>query len=138
MRTTVARVAAGAGAAATLAAPTVLPWAAYGDQAMSLHRFPDRWWYVAAGAGLTLVTLWAAYGPEKGRRFASLVGCVLTLATLAAVALVLSHYREATTLFGPIVPMVIPTIGPGGPVAVLGALAGGVASLSRLFMRHAT
>ncbi|MBL6275380.1 hypothetical protein JMF97_04305 [Micromonospora fiedleri] len=114
------RVAAVVGAAGSLVAVFGLPWAWYGDRAVRLTEFPGWAWYVGAAVLLNLVT--AGTIIERGRRgWLLLVAGGLGVVTIVAAVVVMAHYADV--FLGPVVPAVRPSVGPGGPVAVLAALA---------------
>ncbi|MGC5033359.1 hypothetical protein [Micromonospora sp. DT229] len=120
MSKVVIRAAAVAGAAGTLIAVFGLPWAWYGDRAVRLTEFPGWAWYVGAAALLNIVTAGTIVGPGR-RGWRMLVAGGLGVVTIVAAVVVMTHY--ANVFLGPVVPSVRPSLGPGGPVAVLAALA---------------
>ncbi|MGI5213748.1 hypothetical protein [Plantactinospora sp. CA-290183] len=127
------RAAARLGVAATVGA-LLAPWAHYGQYEIALHRLPGWSWYLGVAAlmhghaGWTVfraATRGRAAGP--GRRTLLVTGLVLCAATLLCAVALLRRYDDAGTFFGPIVPLVRPVPGLGGPLALLGALASVVA-----------
>jgi len=119
-------VLAATGAVGAILATAVLPWSLFAGN-FGLTRFPGWGWYAAAAAALNVVTasaLWRPGRPPKPAVAAAIGLCVATIGT--AVAL-MSQYDDGHALHGPIVPMVKPALGPGGPVAVLAALASAAA-----------
>ena len=105
----------------------VLPWAQYGGIDVDLFRFPLWGLYIAAAIALQAVVLWRLVRDD---RRATIAGIVLGLATIAAAVVVIFDYDNASTFFGPIVPMVIPRPGVGGPLAVLAAICSTVAAVA--------
>jgi hypothetical protein len=130
MRGVVARAAAAVGALGALSAIVALPWAQYGGIGIGLSRFPGWGVYLTTAIVLNLVAGWAVGGGPGGRALLLLTGYTLGVATIMAALAVILRYRDATALFGPVVPAVIPVIGAGGPVAVLSALASGAATIT--------
>ncbi|MEU6023041.1 hypothetical protein [Micromonospora sp. NPDC047134] len=120
MSNVVIRAAAVAGAAGTLIAVFGLPWAWYGDRAVRLTEFPGWAWYVGAAVLLSMVTGGAIVDPGR-RGWLLLVAGGLGVVTIVAAVVVMTHYADV--FLGPVVPAVRPSLGPGGPVAVLAALA---------------
>lgn len=103
------------------AAAVALPWARYGGIDIELFRFPNWGWYLAPAIALTVLTGWFVLrGPGPGT-WPLLAGAALTVATAITAAAVMWRYDDSAALFDRFVPMVIPGIGPGGPVAVLAA-----------------
>ncbi|GIJ34412.1 hypothetical protein [Micromonospora sediminimaris] len=121
MSKVVIRAAAVAGAAGTLVAVFGLPWAWYGDRAVRLTEFPGWAWYVGAAVLLNLVTAWTIADPGR-RGWLPLVAGGLGGVTIVAAVAVMTTYADV--FLGPVVPAVRPSLGPGGPVAVLAGLAG--------------
>lgn len=109
-----------AGAVGAVVAVVALPWAWYGAIDVKLHRFPLWGLHAFAAAALNVTVGWILVA--RGLRLLWWVGVALCLATVGSAALVMTFYCDATALFGPVVPMVVPVLGPGGPVAVLAAV----------------
>ncbi|MEG3637175.1 hypothetical protein [Micromonospora palythoicola] len=119
MSKVVVRATAVAGAAGALVAAVGLPWAWYGDRAVRLTEFPGWAWYVGAAVLLNVVTAWTLVGPGR-RGWLPLVAGGLGVVTIVAAVVVTANYAEV--FLGPVVPAVRPSLGPGGPVAVLAGL----------------
>jgi hypothetical protein len=115
---------AGAGLVAT-GFTFVVPWARYGDTGVGLNRFPLWWLYLAFAVALQAAVLWSLV--RAGRR-AGIAGAVLGVATVAVAVVVARRYDDATALFGSVVPMTTPSLGAGGPLAVIGAVGAIVAA----------
>jgi len=116
-------IAIGAGAAGTAAAILVLPSARYGDLDVPLHRFSGWGWYLAAAIGLHLVAGWSVVGRGRHRGLLISGGVALAASTVGAIVALMLRYDDATALLGPIVPMVMPELGPGGLVGLVSTLA---------------
>lgn len=118
-----------AGGAAATAAAMVLPWAAYGDTSIGLIRLPSWEFYVAAAVTLNLVVGWSLLRPSKGPRFLLTAGVAMCVATIGAAATVMMRYDDSGAIFDGIVPLVMPALSLGGPVAIGAALVSGAALL---------
>lgn len=118
-----------AGGAGTLVAALLLPWAWYGDIALTLGRFPMWGLYAAAAVALHICVSW--YGAERLRFVAGplrglrMVGLALVEATVVSAVVVMLSYDDPTAFFSGVVPAVAPMLGPGGIVAILSALVAG-------------
>lgn len=130
MSRAVAWTAAITGAAATVAA-MVLPWALYGDISIRLNRLPGWGFYVAAAVALNLIVGWGLLRRPKDRRLLLLAGVAMCAAAIGAAATVMLRYDDGGAIFDGIVPMVVPALGLGGPVAIVAALASGAALVVR-------
>ncbi|MBQ1026160.1 hypothetical protein [Micromonospora sp. C95] len=128
----VLRAVAVSGVVATVVAIFGLPWAWYGDRAVRLTEFPGWAWYVGAAVLLNVVTGWAVVQPGR-RGWLPLVAGGLGVGTIVAAVVVMANYADV--LRGPVVPAVRPALGPGGPVAVLAALASLTAVIASRFSR---
>jgi len=118
----------GAGLAGTLIAALVLPWAHYGGIAVALGRLP--WWGLYAVAAVALQVTAALFLRTGPRRPPAALVAALAAATAVAAVLVLSFYDEPVQIFGPgVVPLVVPSPGWGGPVAIVAALVTGAVTL---------
>lgn len=126
MSRAVAWTAAIAGGAATVAA-MALPWARYGGISIGLNRLPGWGFYVAAAVALNLVVGWALLRRSNHWRLPLLAEAALCAGTVGAAVAVMLRYDDAEAIFGPVVPLVFAVLGPGGPVAIVAALAGGTA-----------
>jgi hypothetical protein len=97
----------------------VVPWAKYGDTGVELIRFPMWWLYLVVAAALQAAVLWRLVGAD---RRAGIAGVVLGFVTVAVAVAVALRYDDAPALFDRMVPMVRPSPGVGGPIAVLAAV----------------
>jgi hypothetical protein len=132
MSKVVIRAAAVAGAAGTLIAAFGLPWAWYGDRAVRLTEFPGWAWYLGAAVLLNVVTVWTIVQPGR-RGWLPLVAGGFGVVTIVAAVVVMTNYADV--FLGPVVPAVRPSLGPGGPVAVLAGLASLSAVVASRFSR---
>jgi hypothetical protein len=92
----------------------VLPWAQYGDIDVPLDRFLGWGFYVTAAVALSLFLGWQLAIVTGDRRLLLLVGTGLCITTVGTAIAIMLHYDDATALFGPVVPLVTPRLGPGG------------------------
>ncbi|PMR61383.1 hypothetical protein C1A38_09650 [Verrucosispora sp. ts21] len=132
MSKVVVRVVAVAGAAGALIAAVGLPWAWYGDRAVHLTEFPGWVWYAGAAVLLNVVTAGAIVVPGR-RGWLLLAAGGLGVVTIVAAVVVMTRYADV--FLGPVVPAVRPSLGPGGPVAVLAALASMTAVAGSRYLR---
>lgn len=119
MRRVASFVGVGVGAVGTPVVITVVPWAHYGGIEMPLYRFPCWGFPATAVVALTLLAVWARAGGAGRPRHLRSAGLALAVAGVGATAVVMWHYDDADAFFGPIVPLVKPVIGPGGPLAMV-------------------
>jgi hypothetical protein len=127
MNRSVALALAVVGAVGAVAAIFLLPWAHYGQLDVALHRFPLWGLYATAAAALNIAAaLNATVGRvllnNGARRWLRIAGVGLGTVAAGAAVLVMTSYQDGTALIGPVVPLVLPTLGLGGPVALIAAL----------------
>ncbi|MFD1085981.1 hypothetical protein [Micromonospora andamanensis] len=127
----VLRAAAVSSAVATLVAALGLPWAWYGDRAVRLTEFPGWAWYAGAAVLFHVLTGWAVADPGR-RGWLPLVAGGFGVVTIVAVV-VMTNYADV--FLGPVVPAVRPSLGPGGPAALLAGLASLTAVVGSRFSR---
>jgi hypothetical protein len=125
-----ARTAAITGAAAAVAA-MVLPWALYGDIGIRLNLLPGWGFYVAVAAALNLTVGWDLMRPPKDRRLLVLAGVAMCVGAIGAAVTVMLRYDDGGAIFDGVVPLVVPAVGLGGPLAIVAALASGAALVVR-------
>ncbi|MEH1129274.1 hypothetical protein [Micromonospora sp. CPCC 206061] len=135
MNRSVALALAVVGAVGAVAAIFLLPWAHYGQFEVALLRFPLWGLYVAAAAALNMAAaLNATVGHmllnSGARRWLRISGVGLGAVAAGAAVLVMTYYQDGTTLIGPAVPLVFPTLGLGGPVALIAALCSTAATIA--------
>lgn len=116
-----------AGATATAAAMLLLPWATYGDLSIRLERLPNSVFYLTAAVALNLFVGWVLLRWTGNRRLLVIAGATLEMATIISAIAVMLQYDNAVAIFSGIVPMVMPSLGLGGPVAIAAALVSGTA-----------
>jgi hypothetical protein len=94
-------------------------------------RFPGWGWYAAASILLHLAIGWTLVASPSSR-LATLVCGALLLATVGAALVLMSGYDSSSALFDEdaIIPMVMPSPGTGGPVAIVAAASGYAGLLS--------
>jgi hypothetical protein len=118
MTKTIGWIAGGLGAAGAVIATFLLPWVHYGQIDFGLLRFPGWGYYVITAAVLNVLTGWALMGAASIVRYA---GIVMGLVTAAAAYITTMRYDETGAFFDDVVPLVMPSIGSGGPVAIAAA-----------------
>jgi hypothetical protein len=128
---------AAAGVVGTVVAVT-LPWARYGGIEINVADLPNWGFYVSSVVVLHLCVGWALIALTRRGRSVWLPRAVALISGVAAIVstvVVMSRYEDADALFGSVVPLVVPHLGLGGPVAVAAILisAGAVVIPSRRF-----
>lgn len=103
-----------------------LPWALYGDISIRLNRLPGWGFYVAAAVAPNLIVGWGLLRRPKDQRLLLLAGVAM-----CAAATIMLRYDNGGAIFDRIVPLVVPALGLGGPVAIVAALASGTALVVR-------
>jgi hypothetical protein len=116
------RIAVIVGALGNLLAALVLPWARYGSIDIPLHRFPGWFPHVAAVIVLYGAALWALLWPPTRQPLPLAVSGAAGLVAAGSAATIAIRYDDASSLFDRIVPAVVPTLGSGGPVAILSVI----------------
>lgn len=118
------------GAALALAA-MALPWALYGDISIRLNRLSGWGFYVAAAVALNLVVGWSLLRRPEDRRLPLLAGVATCAAAIGAAVTVMLRYDDGGAIFDGLVPLVVPMLGLGGPVAIVAVLVSGAALVVR-------
>lgn len=115
---------AAAGVVGTVVAVTLSPWARYGGIDIDVVDLPNWGFYLSSVVALHLCVGWALARRGRGGSVwpPRVVAVVLGAVAITSTVVVLSRYRDAEALFGPVVPLVAPTLGWGGPVAVAAIL----------------
>lgn len=118
---------AAVGVVGTVVAVTWLPWAQYGGIDINVGDLPNWGLYVSNVVVLHLCVSWALVARARRSRGWSVllprvIALVLGAVSVASTVVVLSHYQDPEEIFGSVVPPIEPTLGLGGPVAVVAIL----------------
>jgi hypothetical protein len=119
--------AATAGAIATAAAMFLLPWADYGQISIPLEQLPNSVFYMTTAVVLQLFVGWVLLRWTGNRRLLFVAGATLEAATIISAIVAMVQYDNGGEIFSGPVPLVIPSLGLGGPVAIAAAMVSGTA-----------
>jgi hypothetical protein len=109
---------------ASIGAALGLPWVGYGAFTFRLYDIPGWPWYLAPALA-QVVAVGGTLLARSRRQWTVPLAVVAALGAAAIVgaAVTMATSRDAGTMFGPVQPAIAPTLGLGGPAAVIAALA---------------
>lgn len=115
------------GAIATAAALFLLPWANYGQLSIRLEQMPNSVFYMIAAVVLQLFVGWILVRWTGNRRVLFVAWATLEAAAIVSAIAVMVRYDDGGAIFSGPVPLVMPSLGLGGPVAIAAAFVSGTA-----------
>lgn len=116
------------GVAGNIVAAVLLPWAYYGDDAVSLNALPNWWLYFVAVLAQLLSGAPVLRGTASNRWRSFAICAGLTVVAVVAAMIVMLGYDEPNRVTGTAFPQALTSeLGPGGPVAIISSLVTGAA-----------